>query len=45
MHTHRSILDKNRIFRPNSWSQKTGALDFYCTLDFVIHFYAMSQQI
>ena len=20
MHTHRSILDKNRIFKPNSWS-------------------------
>ena len=43
--THKSILDKNRLFQPNSWSQKTGSLDFYETMDFVVSFYAVTQQM
>ena len=33
--THGSILDLNRVFKPNKWSQLTGALDFYETLDII----------
>jgi hypothetical protein len=40
--THRSILDKNKVFKPNNWSQDTGTLDFYETLDFVTKFYALT---
>lgn len=40
--THRSIIDKNRLFKPNSWSQDTGTLDFYETLDFVTKHYALT---
>ena len=45
MLTQRSILDKNRLFKPNKWSQDTGALDFYDSLDFITKFYAVTQQI
>ena len=40
--THRSILDKNRLFKPNHWSQETGSLDFYETLDFITKYYAVT---
>jgi len=38
-------MDKNRLFKPNNWSQETGSLDFYETLDFVSKFYAIQQQM
>ena len=41
MLTHKSIVDKNRIFKVNSWSQKTGVLDFYDTLEIVNNVYAV----
>lgn len=41
--TNRSLLDKQRNFKPNHWSQDTGSLDFYETLDFVTKFYATTQ--
>ncbi len=40
--THRSILDKNRLFKVNSWSQKTGALDFYDSLEFINKLYSIT---
>lgn len=43
--THRSILDKNRLFKPNHWSQETGSLDFYETLDFITKYYAVTLQM
>ncbi len=43
--THRSIIDQNRLFKPNPWSQETGSLDFYETLDFIIKFYSITQQM
>ena len=45
MLTHGSIMDKNRIFKPNPWSQETGCLDFYDTLDFIEKFYATTQAV
>lgn len=41
--THRSIIDKNRCFKPSPWSQETGSLDFYETLDFVTRFYSITE--
>jgi hypothetical protein len=41
--THRSIMDKSKDFAQNSWSQQTGVLDFYETLDFVARLYAIMQ--
>ena len=43
--THKSIVDKNRLFKVSPWSQETGVLDFYCTLDIVNRFYAMVKQL
>lgn len=43
--THRSIMDGNKCFQPNSWSQDTGSLDFYETLDFVNRFYSVTHQM
>ena len=40
----KSIVEKNRLFKCNPWSQPTGALDFYDSLDFVTRFYSMMQQ-
>ena len=40
--THRSLVDKARNFQTNSWSQETGSLDFYETLDFAARFYAVT---
>jgi len=42
MLTHKSILDKNKLFKPNQWSQKTGALDFYETLDFINKYHSIT---
>jgi hypothetical protein len=42
MLTHGSIFDKNKIFKPNLWSQETGALDFYDTLEFINKYYALT---
>jgi hypothetical protein len=33
--THRSRTDKFKTFKVNKWSQDTGCLDFYETLDFI----------
>ena len=41
---HRSILEKNRLFRTNAWSLDTGALDFYESLDFAPRFYSLMSQ-
>lgn len=41
---NKSIVEKNRLFKVNSWSQDTGALDFYETLDFSIKLYAVMQE-
>ena len=38
---HKSVVEKNRLFKPNSWSQATGALDFYDSLDFVTRNYSL----
>ena len=43
--THGSIMDKNREFKPNPWSQETGALDFYESLDFINRVNAMTHQV
>lgn len=43
--THRSILDKNKIFKCNEWSQPTGVLDFYDTLEFINKFYSITQGV
>ena len=32
----KSIIDKNLCFKPNKWSQDTGALDFYETSTFSV---------
>jgi len=45
MLTHKSILDKNRIFKVNQWSQDTGALDFYDSLAFINKFYSITIQM
>ena len=42
--THRSILDKNRLFKVNSWSQDTGSLDFYESMDVITRYHAVQQQ-
>jgi hypothetical protein len=39
---HKSIVEKNRLFKVNSWSENTGALDFYDSLDFCTKLYAMT---
>ena len=39
--THQSIMDKNRLFKCNEWSQDTGSLDFYESLDFINKFHAV----
>lgn len=41
---HKSIIEKNRLFKLNSWSQDTGALDFYESLDFAVQFFAVMTQ-
>lgn len=43
--THRSIIDKNRTFKVNPWSQETGSLDFYETLDFASKVYSITQAV
>ena len=30
-----SIIEKNRIFKLNTWSQEMGILDFYDSLDMI----------
>ena len=45
MLTHKSIVDKNRLFKVSPWSQETGVLDFYCTLDIVNRYHAMTKQM
>ena len=42
---HKSVVEKNRLFKPNSWSQATGALDFYDSLDFVTRNYSLMQNV
>jgi len=43
--THESIMDKNRLFKANPWSQETGSLDFYETLDFISKLYSLLQSM
>lgn len=43
--THRSICDQNKVYKPNYWSQETGSLDFYETLDFINRFHAVTQNM
>lgn len=38
--THRSICEKNKLFKPNPWSQETGSLDFYESLDFINRYHS-----
>ena len=41
--THRSICDSDNEFQLNHWSQKTGSLDFYESLDFINRLHAVTQ--
>jgi hypothetical protein len=43
--THHSILSKNKCFKLNPWSQTTGCLDFYDSLDFITKLTAVTQVI
>ena len=39
----RKSIKNNTLFKPNNWSQETGALDFYDSLDFATKLYGMLQ--
>jgi hypothetical protein len=40
-HLIKKSIKNNTIFKPNTWSQETGALDFYDSLDCVNCFYSI----
>jgi hypothetical protein len=39
--THRSIIDRNRIWKAAPWSQEAGCLDFYQSLGFITQLAAL----
>lgn len=40
-HVIKKSIKNNIVFKPNYWSQETGALDFYDSLDFVVKLYSI----
>ena len=45
MLTHRSTLDANLTFKVNEWSQHTGALDFYDSLEVITNVHAVIHSV